>query len=196
MSCTIITLSELKSDLGITDATDDAALQRLADGLQGRFEDHCNRLFARSESAVEYHDGGTKALYPKRTPIESVSEIIIDPSYDFAAGDALDASDDYRLDPSANRVIYKGGGVWPSGPGIIKLTYTGGYVAAGTTPGSGQTAMPDALRRALLMQAAFEWRNRTTMGAASASLQGQNIQLAPAKFLPEVLDALAPLIRY
>lgn len=195
MSCTIVTLAELKAELGIADYKDDAALQRLLDGLQGRFEDLTNRLFARAEGTVEYFDGGQRCIYPKRAPVESVSQIVIDGAREFDADDALDA-DEYWLDPTGTRILPWGTGPWPAGAGNIKVTFTGGYVAAGTAAAAGQFPMPEGLRRAVFMQAAFEFRNRTHLGAASMSAQGLNVQLAPAKLLPEVEEALGPFMRF
>lgn len=190
----IVTLAEAKAELGIGDTTDDTSLQRLLDGLQARFEELTNRRFARA-TVTEVHDGGTRCLYVQRRPIETLTTLIVDPAREFDAADALTVGDDYWIDAANGRIYYQGG-IWPVGVAIIQAVYTGGYVAAGTTPSSGQTAMPEALRRALFMQAQFEWRNRTTLGASSMSAQGINVQIAPAKLLPEVEDILGSFMRF
>ena len=48
--------------------------------------------------------------------------------------------------------------------GVARLTYTGGYVLPGTTPQSGQIALPDDLEQAAVEQVAFWFQNRDRLG--------------------------------
>jgi hypothetical protein len=41
-----------------------------------------------------------------------------------------------------------------------RVTYTGGYVLPGATPGAGQTALPAELEQACVEQAAYWYQNR------------------------------------
>jgi hypothetical protein len=197
VSLYIATLAEVKADLGISDTADDAVLTRTLEGLQGRFEARCNRLFARAENVTEYFDGGTRALYVQRYPIESVASVIIDSDRVFGSEDALVEDDDYVLNQEQGTIIWSGVHGWPSYvvARAIQVVYTGGYVAAGTTPSAGQFPMPEGLRGAFLLQAGFEWRNRLNLGKQSVGAQGANVSLAPAKLLPEVESVLAPFVR-
>ena len=45
-----------------------------------------------------------------------------------------------------------------------RFTYTGGYVLPGTSPGAGQTALPDDLEQAAVEQVPYWFRNRDNTG--------------------------------
>jgi hypothetical protein len=196
MSLYIVTLAEMKQDLGITDTQDDAALTLWLEGLQGRFDDYLSRVLLRSDR-VEIHDGGESFLYLKAFPVESIATVHIDYDQEWPADSLLPASE-YRLRGDRGLVTFGSYGplmAWPEGFQNIRVAYTGGFVATGDTPASGQTAMPAAIRRCFFMQAGFEWRNRTNLGKESVSAQGASVALAPAQLLPEVKDGLQPYRR-
>jgi hypothetical protein len=194
---TIVTLDEARSELGITDTRDDASLLRAIVGLQDRFAQHCRRLFERVAGAIELIDGGGTWLFLKRYPVESIASVHVDSAQAFGADTLLTAATDYRLNAARGYVAYgTSGEKWPAGVSNVRVVYTGGYVPAGQTAASGQTAMPEDLRRCLFLQLGFEWRNRLTLGASSVSAQGVSVNLAPAKLLPEVEAGLAPYVRY
>lgn len=192
----IATLSEIKANLGLTDTQDDALLATAITALEGRFDAHLNRALARSENVVEQLHGGAMSLWLKRFPLESVASIYVSADHEWIAANLLDVTD-YTIVEEEGRIVY-GYGIecWPAGVGNIRVTYTGGYVAAGTAPSAGQTALPEAIRGAFFMQFAFEWRNRSSLGATSVSAQGASINLAPAALLPEVKSVLAPFWRF
>jgi hypothetical protein len=131
-----------------------------------------------------------------RFPVEGVPSIYVDDDALWGEDTVL-ASTDYRLNALRGRIVYgvDGSTPWPSGVQNIRVTYTGGYVSAGEIPPAGQTAMPEAIRRAYLLQCGFEWRNRTHLGQASISGQGASVNIAPAELLPEVKQALFPFQR-
>ena len=190
MSLYILTLEEMKRELGITDGKDDAGLTLWMEGLQARFDDYCERNFLRVEEEEEIHDGGVTSLFLKRFPVENITSIHIDVDQDWDDIESLE-SDDYLLNAARGAVIYgRGSWPWPVGLQNIRVVYTGGFVAAGQTVGDGQTAMPDTVRRAFLLECGFEWRNRLQLGRESISGMGATVSIAPAQFLPEVLAAL------
>ena len=47
---------------------------------------------------------------------------------------------------------------------LARVTYTGGYVLPGTTPGAGQAALPDDLEQAAVEQVAFWYPTRDKLG--------------------------------
>jgi hypothetical protein len=194
VSLYILTLSELKSDLGIADTTDDSALTRLMEGLQARFDSHLDRKLLRMAGEIEILSGGVTQLLLARFPVETVASVHVSFEQAWDAS-TLVAAADYTLNQPRGRLSLRSGYAWPDGEQNIRVIYTGGFVAAGATPGSGQTAMPEDLRRAFLMQASFEWRNRTTLGKTNISAQGISVAISPAKFLPEVTDCLEALRR-
>ncbi len=188
----IATLSEVKTELGIpaADTKDDAVLTQWLTGLEGRFESYLDRSLSRLDDDVEYHSGGMFWLHVRRWPIESVASIHISAAQVWDASSLLPA-DYYRVDPLKGRIHRVPDAFWPAGSfGSIRVVFTGGYVAGGTLPSSGQYGMPDAIRRAFMMQLGFEWRNRLNLGKANVSAQGASIGLAPAKLLPETQDIL------
>lgn len=197
MSLFILQLEEMKRELGITDSKDDAALTLWLEGLQVKFESHCERDFLRSTSVTEYFDGDVTSLLLRRYPVESIASIHIDVDQDWDDDNLLDSDDDYLLQPNRGKIFYgRGNTKWPEGRQHIRVVYTGGYVAAGQAVGAGQTAMPDDLRRAMLLQAGFEWRNRLQLGRESVSGQGATVSLAPAELLPEVKAILSLYRRF
>ena len=188
----LVPLAEILLDLGITDSQDNLTITRWAEGLQARIETHLRRRLTRLAGEVEIFGGGARRLYLRRYPVESVSAIEIATDQDWAAGEALDA-DEFILRADQGEILYgTGAAAWPECAAGIRVTYTGGYVPAGTTPAAGQSAMPEDIRRAFSLQFGYEWRNRKTLGLASISAGGASVSLAPAKFLPEVAEALAP----
>jgi hypothetical protein len=192
----IKTLQEMKEELGVKDSEDDTLITDLLEGLQARFDDFLERTLLRGVDVAEIFDGGALSLATRRFPVESVSAIYIDEDQAFGSESVLTA-DDYRVNYSRGRIVYQlGSSEWPDGFQNIKVVYTGGFVATDATATEGQFVMPVAVRRALSIQASFEWRNRRNLGQQSVSGQGVNISLAPAKLLPEVQEALWPFKRF
>lgn len=190
MSLYIVTLAEMKADLNITDTQDDAVLTRWLLGLQGRFEERCNRCLLRGEDIEEILDGGETYLFLSRFPVESVASVHVSAEQIWTDATKLLPTESI-LHKSRGRLIRPGSALWPEGEQNVRVVYTGGYVACDGVVAAGQTAMPDALRGLFFMQAGFEWRNRLELGKSGVSVQGQSMQIAEAKLLPEVKSGLA-----
>jgi len=186
-------------------------------GLQGRFEDYCNRKFARTADVVEDFNGGESLLFLSTFPVETASEVRLDASRQFGDNTKL-AAENILLNNARGTVAY---GAWPSGGtygsapyGValmptqgaltkwpegfqnIRVKYTGGFVADGDTVAAGQTAMPEGLRRAFRMQAGFEWRNRLNLGKTNVNAGKTSAQISAAEFLPEVENGLTLYRRF
>jgi len=198
MTLYIMTLAEMKGALGIQDTRDDALLTLWMEGLQGRFDLACRRKFLYAAAAEETFDGGVSELLVKRFPIDAVASVTLD-------GDALsEDADDYTVDRQRGAIAF-GIGVWPWPEGMqtIAVRYAGGFVKSDGTaaPLTDETDL-SWLRRAMLMQGTYEWRNRETLGLASVGARGVNVQaaagvaLAGQTLLPEVETVLAPLKRW
>ena len=111
----------------------------------------------------------------------------------------LDAEDnDYRVDPRRGRIVYGANGTqpWPSGVQNIRVIYSGGMFSAQGAPASGWTTQDevDTIKRAMMLQAGYEWRNRQTLGIEQLNMQGLG-KKTKAELLPEVKDALLPYRR-
>lgn len=189
MSLYIVTLDEIRKELGITDTGDDANLAALLEGLQSRFDSYLRRTLLRAANVTERFDGGGTWLLTMLFPIESVASVHVDADQTWGE-DALIPASDYVVHTQRGRLALKGGGPWEEGFQNIRVIYTGGYLAGAAAPAVGQYGMPEAIRRAIRMQAGFEWRNRSMLGQQSVSAQGTNINLAKAEMLPEVKELL------
>lgn len=190
MSLYIVTLAEMKAELGLTDTNDDAVLTKWMNGLQGRFDDECQRPLLRGADIEELFDGGSSWLFLARFPVESIASVHVSADQDWSDANKLAAAD-YVLNKPRGRLMVAGiGDAWPEGAQNIRVVYTGGFVACDGNVAAGQMAMPEAIRRAFFMQLGFEWRNRLNLGKANISMQGQSVQIAEARLLREVRDVL------
>lgn len=160
-------LSDVKGDLGITDASLDSALERRILAASGLVERYCNRSFRRTVGKVEKLAGyGTTRLLPSLTPIESVASVTYD-------GTIVDPAL-YEIEPDAGgngwALFAEGGWLWTA-PGsqtiaealvplagmerkLYAVTYTGGF----TLPNDSSPATPPTLP--------FEIQEATTLLAA------------------------------
>lgn len=189
MALWVAQLSELKTMLGISGTGSDAELTLLLDGIQSRFDRHCNRTLAITASdTTEYADGGQGVVGLKRFPIVSITAIKEASDRDFASADALTEDDDFVQDPDSGLVFRVG--TWLAGVRTVQIVYRGGYAAAGATLGTGETEMPDAIQRAALMQARYEWQNRLQLGSQQVAANGASVTGARAELLPEVRQIL------
>ena len=78
-----------------------------------------------------------------------------------------------------------------------RVTYTGGYVLPGTTPGAGQTALPDDLEHACTEQVAYWYQNRFRLGLLSMPAEGRTFfNIAQIDLLPQVQSILKRYERF
>jgi len=206
VSLYIKTLAEMKAELGIGDSVDDAVLTAWMEGTQGRMATHCRRLFLEQSSRAEIHDGGKTSLFVRAYPIETLSEVVVDQDQDWTDSANVLASDDYLANHKRGAIVYgRGGSPWPEGYQNIRVTYTGGLVASDGTAANSYVEDEDlqTLKRAFVMQAGFEWRNRETLGITQISQSGAARQVGAGvalalkgiTLMPEVQEALGPLRR-
>ena len=185
-------LATAKTRLGITDTTDDTLLTNLIKFAGGRFERDCHRQFERTVNAVEEFSGDVTEIRVARFPIESVSQFHLKDNE--TDGWVLQSSVDYLVRRAC--VISLGGALGTQAQ-QAKVTYTGGYVLPGTTPGSGQTALPDELEQACVEQVAYWYQNRHRLGLLSVPADGRTFyQLAKIDLLPNVASVLASYERW
>jgi gp6-like head-tail connector protein len=157
----LITLDDLKLALGITDNSEDAALQAAITMQSRLIADYCNRRFGRAEALETFtFDRGETMLIRQALVLKlyPVSEI-----FDVSTSDVT--TTDYEFDPASGRLwtntswpgAYWGG---PSySPGKIAVTYSGGY----DLPEQAEARLQQAV-----IQAVNEGR---TIGARDASIR-------------------------
>ena len=177
-------LSDLKDDLGITDALSDTKLERRILAASAMIERYCARAFRRQVARVEAMAGhGTCRLLPSLRPIVSVSEVALD-------GAVVDpTSYSLETDQEGNgwALYAESGWLWTA-PGVqtidpvlvplpgserqaYSVTYTGGYALPNDTS---QTAplLPFELTEACTLLAAHLWHRKGVDGDVVAESDG------------------------
>jgi len=80
---------------------------------------------------------------------------------------------------------------------LARVTYTGGYVLPGTTPGAGQAALPDDLEQAAVEQLAFWFQTRDKLGLVRHWPKGGIYEeFAQTEFLISVMAVLRKYERW
>ena len=81
--------------------------------------------------------------------------------------------------------------------GLGRVTYSGGYVVPGTTPGAGQTALPADLEWAAVEQVAAWFQQRDKLGLLRHWPSGGIfLALQQLPLLPQVAASLRPYQRW
>ena len=187
----ITQLTTVKSRLAI-DAFDvkyDDLLTNAIKAVGARFDKICNRAFARTVSATHEFDPCEMELAPAGYPIESVTKFELKSNE--VEGWVEQTGIDYVIRHRcviALRLPLSGA----SPPALARVTYTGGYVLPGTTPGAGQTVLPDDLE-----QAASWFLNRDKLGLIRRWPKGGIYeQFIQTELLPGVTEVLKAYTRF
>lgn len=192
----LCTLADIKSRLSLTttDADRDAMLTTIIASVTSMFESFCSRRFIVPSAAVtEYYTGAGPWLQVMYYPIVSIVSIKESLDYDYALATALIDDTDYRLVNAGRKgCIYRCWGDWPAcPPDAIQIVYRGGYTAAGSTPGTGETAVPEDLKEAAILQAALFYKRRDDLGLSGGSFPGGSYaKFTDIELLPAVKDIL------
>jgi hypothetical protein len=189
-------LSTVKARLGITefDVQYDSLLTNAIAAISARFDHETNRTLARTVAGTEEFPIEATEILPACYPIESVTRFEIKATE--AEGWVEQTGVNYLirrkcvisfhspLSASQSSISYL------PAP-IARVTYTGGYVLPGTTPGVGQIALPDDLEQAAVEQVASWFENRDKLGLVRQWLhQGTYEQLAQLDLLLPVQSVL------
>lgn len=179
-------LSTVKTRLQLGDTVFDDVITNAIAAFSERFDRECNRKFARQVNAVEEFRADQLQICPASWPIETVTSFDtksnetdgwqpVSPTPSFLLRNACVISLRCRL--HSDRAC------------LARVTYTGGYVLPGTTPGAGQTALPADIEQACVEQVAYWFENRTTLGIVTATaLTGSRVQTVD--LLPSVAAVL------
>jgi len=82
-------------------------------------------------------------------------------------------------------------------PSLGRLTYTGGYILPGTTPGPGQTPLPSDLEQAAVEQVAYWFQIRDKLGLKTRWPHGGTYEgFFPSDLLPNVQTTLKKYQRW
>jgi len=155
-------LSTVKARLAIDDAElrYDVLLTDAIRAVSARFDKECNRTLARTVNATHEFSGYDCELVPPCYPIESISKFEVEVSV--ADGWLELAGVEFLIRHSC--VISLVSPLLARSRAMGRVTYTGGYVLPGTTPGAGQTALPDDLAKPRRNKSRSGFQNRDKIG--------------------------------
>src|SRR5438445_7497144 len=141
------TLANLKLRLGIPDldVQYDALLTSALVSLSSRFDKYTNRTLSRTANTTHEFRGDDTEIIPACVPIEAVSKFELKSNE--AEGWVEQTSVEYILRNSSVISLTNRLGSWRQ---QCRVTYTGGYVLPGATPGAGQTPLPADLEQAVI----------------------------------------------
>ena len=185
-------LTTIKTRLGISDTTDDTLLTNLTEFASARFERDTNRSLDRVANATEEFPADQTEILVGRLPLEAVTSFHL----------KQNETDGWLLQSNIDYLIRRACVISLSAPIGTKyeqarVTYTGGYVLPGTSPGAGQTALPDDLEHACTEQIAHWYQNRFRLGLLSMPAEGRTFfNIAQIDLLPQVQSVLKLYERY
>ena len=166
----MITLTELKTYLNITDNSKDTFLQSCIDSSVNEIEDYLNRKLS-PDTYVEYLDGNNKSMiYLRNKPINSITSIECFDEYDtyedlFTGSDT--ASNSVQIITDDNLIKLLKGYFFYNGCKNFKITYTAGY-----------STTPDDIKSVLLELASLKYYNSPLSGHARLGKASDNINSA------------------
>jgi hypothetical protein len=175
----LCTLDDIKTRLGDIGTEYDAMLTRMIASFASYADTHTGwTLIAPAAAVTEYYTGCGQYLQLKSFPLIAITSIKEAMDYDFANADALVLNTDYRpLNGGLKGVLFRTFIGWLDTPDGIQIIHRSGFCAAGVTPATGETALPDDLREAAIEQVSFIFKRRDDIGLSSNSMQGGSINV-------------------
>ncbi len=192
-------LADVKALLGIAvlDTEHDAVLNKQIAGVAAQLARAAGRIhneipvLEKTAGLVQYFspDPRTRLIWLAAYPVISITEIKEAAFGGFDDVDALVENESYQiLEPRGQLTRI---GFWLPGVQTVRVTYNGGYAAAGDTPGTGETALPGDVVSKAIKQVAFYFRRRSQLGVTSAGVQGGSYTAyARDELLPDVRETM------
>lgn len=197
MLCELLTL-KTRLKIAEADVVDDAVLTAFIEAVSGRFDKETNRTLAYSASATYDFRGDEMDVAVDRYPIVSVTSFALKTTE--TAGFVTQTVTDYVVNET--RSIVELAAPLGTSREIGRVTFAGGYVMPGTTPGAGQTALPDEIEQACVEQCVYFYQNKDRLGLSNISGSGGSIAkdpvsvVSPLSLLPSVLAVLKKYERF
>jgi hypothetical protein len=180
-------LSTVKARLVIGDTASDDILTNAIAAYSERFDRECNRKLARQVNVTEEFPADQLEICPASWPLESVSGFALK-SNETDGWQTITPAPNYLL---RNACVVSLISAFGSRFQQARVTYTGGFVLPGTTPGAGQTALPADLEQACVEQVCYWYQNRTTLGVLSITVgAGSGAHVPETDLLPGVTAVL------
>lgn len=187
------TLAEFKSSIGITDSTDDTALQSVLDSADQLINNYVDTKvgFGVTSSQTRYYTA-TRWDFVLTDPIVTVSALATDINGDGTYSQAW-TSNDYVLAPrnaALDSRPYTEIDVSPFSGGT--LNFPTGYLEVKVTGTFGWPSVPAAVKQAALIQAGAIWSSRTApFGVIGSEALGGVMRMSSALH-PEARVLLEP----
>src|SRR5437773_390180 len=149
-------LSTVKSRLALVVTDYDALLTNAIRAVSARFDKECKRTLTRTAGITHEFDATDTEIVPPCYPIETVTKFELKSNETDGWSEQTGVKYLLRracvisLSSPLSTINYQ--------PSTCRVTYTGGYVLPGATPGPGQAALPDDLEHAAAAQAAYWFR--------------------------------------
>ena len=181
-------LTTVKARLGIGefDVQYDTLLTNALTALSARFDKDTNRTLTRTANSLHEFRGDDTEIVPTCVPIEAVSKFELKSSE--TEGWVQQNGVEYVLRNGCVISLADRLGSWRQQG---RITYTGGFVMPGTTPGAGQTALPSDLEQAAVEQVTYWFQNRDKLGLLRHwPHQGLYQQLSNLDLLPSAVSVL------
>src|SRR6059058_4824901 len=143
-------LTTIKSRLALVVTDYDDLLTSAIKAVSARFDKECNRTLARSTDMTHEYDANDTEILPPCYPVEAVTK------FELKANET-----DGWVEQTGVEYLIRGQCVISlrfsisyllASARLGRITYTGGYALPGTSPGAGQTALPDDLEQAAIEQ--------------------------------------------
>jgi hypothetical protein len=185
------TLAEFKASVGITDSTDDTALQSVLDATDQLINNYCDIKvgFGQTASQARYYTADN-LTFVLTDPIVSVSAVQTDDDGDGTYETTWSATD-YVLAPrnaALDTRPYTEVDTAPNEPKVFTTLYLGVKI----TGVFGWPAVPSAVKQAALIQAGAVWSSRTApFGIIGSQDQGTVMRMSRALH-PEAQVLLEP----
>jgi len=143
----LVTLDELKLELGITGTSEDAALEARITRLSEQIAEYCDRIFAQIEVEETFAFAGGLCPQARCNGTEPTPLVLMQyPVTEIVSltRDGVDiVADDYDLD-AASGLLWPRSGQWA---GRIVAVYSGGYDLPDGAPATLQSAVIEAVRQ-------------------------------------------------
>tara|TARA_A100001515_G_scaffold116526_1_gene98302 strand:- start:76 stop:714 length:639 start_codon:yes stop_codon:yes gene_type:complete len=209
MAIKLVSVANVRTYLNFSSTNQDTLLGELVEQVSEDIQNYCDRLFTAATDELEYPVGGGKYLSLKRFPITTITHIRYNVDSDFSDSADDISSDDYKYSASLkdeglvflkrsklkaqlNNMTYSTGYVWPDDPDSLQVKYTGGY---GNT--AGVLNVPDDLKKACVIQVAYLFDRRKSLGTSNVSGQEGSLNYENVyNFLPNVLGMIDKYKRY
>jgi len=157
-------LSTVKSRLALTVTDYDDLLTSAIKAVTARFDKEANRTLARNTGTTDEFSAEDTEVPVSCFPIESVTKFELKSNE--TDGWSEQTGVQYLIRRACVISLLSPLSFLPSSSprALARVTYTGGYILPGTSPGAGQTALPDDLEQAAVEQVAYWFRNRDKTG--------------------------------